>query len=417
MRTRLLAHLVSLIALLISGCGQITTVQIPRNEFVLSVDHDGNPTYLRTQETRAIIDLYAGRGAKFPPDKKPRIVLKPTPGKEQKVIGSIAGFFPNEVLMSRPSGGYFAFFNQVPVTRYFKVLGRSDCDDAVWKIMKSVDLVRRFNQSFLGSGPRGASQTWNCLTAVEYRWKKDDYQYKESDGVIFRPESVVVLDKLNEPYLGIGNLQRLKMDGWAIKFVDPTPEDFNEFLSSKDNEIWTPLQEKQWQTLLYWIESNADVSYASRLVDLLPTKRLHPWREIDHRILHTIAKVSPDSLSEQHLIRMLSFGVDTEIYKQSGSMVMPISHKSIQNSAAIMANVLACKNNISTISVEQLKYIAKNALFFNYRDAAIYALTFLGDATIIAEIKKSRDYRVSADARWFTNPLIEHPFHCPYGAL
>ena len=70
----------ALVLVSITGCGQLGNVQTPRNEFVTGVDIDGNPTVLRTAETRAIIDLYAGREAIFPAGTKPRIVLRPTPG-------------------------------------------------------------------------------------------------------------------------------------------------------------------------------------------------------------------------------------------------------------------------------------------------------------------------------------------------
>ena len=135
----------ALVLVSITGCGQLGNVQTPRNEFVTGVDIDGNPTVLRTAETRAIIDLYAGREAIFPAGTKPRIVLRPTPGKEQLIPRSIAGFFPNEVLMSRESGGYFAFLSQVPVTRYFRVLGASDCDNAIWRQMTNTDLIKRLS--------------------------------------------------------------------------------------------------------------------------------------------------------------------------------------------------------------------------------------------------------------------------------
>lgn len=403
----------ALVVFSVTGCGQLGNVQIPRNEFVTSVDIHGNPTYLRTATTQAIIDLYAGRKANFPAGSTPRIVLPPTPGKEEIVTGSIAGFDPNEVLMSRDSGGYFAFLNQVPVTRYFRVLGKSDCDDAVWRQMTNTDLIKRFNQSYLGSGPRGASDKWNCLAAVEYRWKKSDFKYKDSDGVIFDPNTAVFVDHKNILFIGIDSLHQVRMSGWAIKFVDPEPADFEEFLTDTRIDSWSQLHEKQWQTLLYVIEQTRATEYARRLVPLLPNKPDHPWREIDRRILHTVAKIAPDALDEKRLIGLLSVAVRGDIYGQTGNMLDPIPHTSAQNAPSIAANVLACRKSPSTN--EKLKFIARNARFYNHRDAAINALISQGDASIIDDMKRSTHIRVSNDARRFLNPLLVQPYKCPYG--
>jgi hypothetical protein len=404
----------ALVLVSITGCGQLGNVQTPRNEFVTGVDIDGNPTVLRTAETRAIIDLYAGREAIFPAGTKPRIVLRPTPGKEQLIPRSIAGFFPNEVLMSRESGGYFAFLSQVPVTRYFRVLGASDCDNAIWRQMTNTDLIKRFNQSYLGSGPRGASYTWNCLAVVDYHWRQSNFSYKDSDGVIFDPDTAETLDEADKPFLGINFLQRVKMSGWAIKFVDPEPVDFEAFLSDTRINSWSEVQQKQWQAILFFIEQNQTADYAKRLVPLLPTNSRHSWREIDRRMLHTVAKVAPEALDDQLLLGLLAFGVDGDIYSRIGYMVDPVAHASAQNVPFVAANVLACRK--SPRANEELKFIARNARFYNHRNAAVNALTYQGDTSIIEDMKRSRDVKVNVDARWLFHPQLAHPYKCPYGA-
>lgn len=58
----------------------------------------------------------------------PRIRLQPSPGKAPLIGDSSV-----EVLASnRKSGVYVAFTGQVPVTQYFQVLRRADCDDWVY---------------------------------------------------------------------------------------------------------------------------------------------------------------------------------------------------------------------------------------------------------------------------------------------
>ena len=86
----------------------------------------------------------------FPPDPEnpsPHVDLKPSPGRAP-MIGQLG----SEVLRSASKSGYYvAFTGQVPVTQYFEVVRRADCDDWVYLQLINPTMVRS-NPNYYISG-------------------------------------------------------------------------------------------------------------------------------------------------------------------------------------------------------------------------------------------------------------------------
>jgi hypothetical protein len=190
-----------------------------------------------------------------PDNLNPRIRLQPSPGK-----APLIGNRPVEVLASNnKSGAYVAFTGQVPVTQFFRIIGRADCDD--WVYLQPITPFEDYYKSGDYTGDKPALQ---CLGKVHQRYRnKSDERLAGSDGVVFDALSAKYIDRDDSAY----GPRKIHMDGWAIKFVEPTSADIAARLDTKP---LSPIDIVQFKTAAYWVEKHRVAAFAPALRKLLP---------------------------------------------------------------------------------------------------------------------------------------------------
>lgn len=399
----------------VAACAQIGNVQIPSNETVLGKGPTGDVIVQRTSFNQALIDLYAGRNANWPEGKVPRVVLRPSPGHEVLVQGLIANAPIIEVLISKPSGGYFALTNQVPVTRFFNVVGRSDCDDVLWNQFTNTRLISRFSQSYLGvNQARGSSHALNCLAALEMHWEESGGDKSGVDGVILDPSTIQVRDTPREPFLGIAGLQRVKAKAWSIVFAEPAQNDIDSLLTSPVHSLQS-IDLIRLQALFYWAEVNQKSELAPRFLSLLTGLKKQSWTAVERAAFSTVARFSPEHLTDEMLLSVLESGVNGETNARNRGFIDPIPHQSAQMVPAIAASILACRPNKTEIQ-GRLEYVARNARFYNHRNAAILALLAMHQTSVVDEMRTQGNTKVSQDAKFLVELSEAKPIICKNGS-
>ena len=69
-----------------------------------------------------------------------------------------------EVLQSsNRSGAYMAFTGQVPVTQFFRVVGRADCDDWVYLQLMTPSMIRGNPNYYISGTYTGDKATLKCV--------------------------------------------------------------------------------------------------------------------------------------------------------------------------------------------------------------------------------------------------------------
>jgi len=398
----------------LSACAQIGNVQIPSNETVLGKGPTGELIVERTSFNQALIDLYAGKEAHWPAGRVPRIVLQPSPGQEKVIQGLIANAPVKEVLISRPSGGYFALTTQVPVTRFFKVLGRADCNDVLWSQFTNTQLISRFSQSYLGvSQARGSSHALNCLAALEMHWEEAGGDKSGADGAILDPTTVQVLDSAREPFLGVAGLQRVRAKAWGIAFSEPDQSDIDALTNTPIYTLQS-IDQIRLQALFYWAENHQKRELGPRFLSLLPNLKKQSWTPVEIAAFSTVSRLSPEALTDEMLFAVLESGVNGEIDTKRRGYIDPIPHQSAQLVPETAASILACRPNKSEIK-GRLEYVARNARFYNHRNAAILALLAMHETSVVDEMRIQTNTKVSQDAKFLVELSEAKPIICKNG--
>ena len=304
-----------------------------------------------------------------PDNPNPRIRLQPSPGK-----APLIGNRPVEVLASsNKSGAYVAFTGQVPVTQFFQVLRRADCDD--WVFLQP---ITPFVDYYTSGDYTGDKATLKCLSKVHERFRdKTDERLAGSDGVVFDAQSAKFIDRDDSAY----GPRKIHMDGWSIRFVEPTSADIEARLNS--NPL-TAIDAVQFKTAAYWVEKHRAAAFAPALRKVLPLASpfatLNSWSETEHSALRALVMVEPADASIDPYMQILEAGI--------AQMLVPGSQYAVSGlkvgyAPFLAANVLACRNEPGT--VEFLERVMLNATVYQHKMAAVKALVALGMANMVSK--------------------------------
>lgn len=302
-----------------------------------------------------------------PDNPNPRIRLQPSPGKVPLI-----GDHPTEVLASsNKSGAYVAFAGQVPVTQFFRIVGRADCDD--WVFLQPITPLMDYYNSGDYTGDKAVLQ---CLGKVHQRYRnKSDERLTGSDGVVFDAQSAKYSDHDDSAY----GPRKIHMDGWAIKFVEPTSADIAGRLDSKP---LSPIDIVQFKTAAYWVEKHRVAAFAPALRKMLPLESpfsaLNSWGETEHAALRALVMAEPADASIDPYMQILEAGVAKMLAPESEYAV---SGRSVGYAPYLAANVLACRHEPGT--VELLERIMLKATITQHKMASVKALVALGKSDLV----------------------------------
>ena len=358
------------------------------------------PEYRAEAEYTATGKITDGRLAFIDPTA--RIQLQPSPGDETNP--GQEGF---EVLNSRAdNGGYFAFFQEVPVTQYFRIVRQADCETTSTMTLITPALVKSSPDYYIKSKRfYGDKPQYKCLGDFSDRFRTHtDERLEGSDGAVFDNQTLTKVENKAHFFL---QTSTWRMAGWAIKFQNPSHEEIVDGLRHKASG---KIYELQQQTLLFWIQKNRLAQYNELLTQLLPVNDPYQgglvWRNVDIAILRTLATTAPEKVSNEVWLKVLEKGIAPGKLNPSN----PVMTES-GNAADIAANVLACKQDASL--VPRLEAVVHDAGSLQHKVAAAKALKAMGRSDIVATYIRSTDndfYRSVA------TPFSQIPFSCPYSS-
>lgn len=333
-----------------------------------------------------------------PDNPKPRIRLQPSPGK-----APLIGNRPVEVLASsNKSGAYVAFTGEVPVTQFFQIVGRADCED--WVYLQPITPFEDYQKS---GGYTGDKAVLQCANKVHQRYRgKIDERLAESDGVVFDAQSAKFTDRDDWAY----GPRKIHMDGWAIKFVEPTSADIEARLNAKP---LSPIDVVQFKTVAYWMETHRAAAFAPALRKVLPLASretaLKSWGETEHAALRALVVVEGADASIEPYVQILEAGI--------AKMLVPGSQYAVPGlkvgyAPFLAANVLVCRNERGT--AEFLERVMLNATVYQHKMAAVKALVALGKSDVVSKnLTDGRLGNISTKVRDLLAGRDPFPFTCP----
>lgn len=333
-----------------------------------------------------------------PDNPNPRIRLKPSPGK-----APLIGNRPVEVLASsNKSGAYVAFTGQLPVTQFFQVLRRADCDN--WVYLQPITPFVDYHKSGDYTGDKAALQ---CANKVHRRYlDKTDERLAGSDGVVFDAESAVFSDRDDLAY----GPRKIHMDGWAIKFVEPTSADIAVRLNSRP---LSPIDVAQFKTAAYWVEKHRAADFAPALRKLLPLASrettLHSWGETEHAALRALVVAEAADASINPYVQILEAGIAKTLVPGS---LYAVSGLKVGTAPFLAANLLVCRNKPGTSDF--LERVMLNATVYQHKMAAVKALVALGKSDVVSKsLADGKLGNTSTNVRNLLAGRDPFPFTCP----
>ena len=339
-----------------------------------------------------------------PENPNPSVDLSPSPGKAP-MIGQ-AGM---EVLRSsRKSGAYVAFTGQVPVTQYFQVVRKADCDEWVYLQLMNTTMIQSNPNYYISGHYSGDKAALKCAGQFHKKYRdKSDPRLADSDGVVFDADSAVFTDVDG----WFNGHRKLHMDGWAIKFTEPTSA---EILSRLAQKPLSPIEVIQLKTIAFWIEKHHATEYTEALKKALPIedsrKLAVSWHGAEREIFRALASID-DTYSASDAYSMVMESGITEMLRP-GSL-STVASPSVGDVPYVAANVLACRNQPG--DQEGLRKVLLGATIRQHKLASAKALMLLGDTQFINEqLKAGRLGDVSNKVTAMLAGLDLEPFTCPY---
>ncbi|WP_126448099.1 hypothetical protein [Sulfuricystis multivorans] len=339
-----------------------------------------------------------------PDNPHPAVGLPPTPGK-----APLIGQAPVEVLRSDPkSGAYIAFTGQVPPTKYFEVIGRADCDDWLYLQLMNADMIINRPRYYAGGEYTGDKAALKCAGVFHRKFRdKSDDRLVGADGVIFDHESAVFTDVDG----WFNQNRKLHMDGWAIKFVEPSVETIRARLATP---VTSAIDVVQMRAAAFWIEKHHASDLAADLRRILPLKDTHQaltdWKRADHLLLRALASVEDDAEPDDVFRTILDAGI--------AKMLRPGAQTTVSSAILgevpfVAANVIVCRKQPG--AKEELRKVLLQATIRQHKLASAKGLIALGDSDFVKEqLNQGRLGDVSAKVMTMLSGIDVEPFACPY---
>lgn len=259
------------------------------------------------------------------------------------------------------------------MTQYFHIVGKADCDDWIFVQPINPKAVRANPNYYISPDFPGDKPTSQCVILFHDKYRdKSDARLANADGVIFDPNTM----KIEKDGLFIGS-EKVFMNGWAIKFGEPTPADIESQLVKKP---FSKIEIAQLKTIAYWIEQNQASQYAPALRKLLPANGRSLWGEVQHAALHALAAVDSTSGASEPYWTILEAGIIKSAWS-NGLTVIADDH--VQMAPYIAANVLACNNAPGT--AERLERVLLEATRLQHKLASAKALVLMGKKDVVSK--------------------------------
>ena len=351
----------------------------------------------------------AGSGDSRQDDKPAQLKLEPS---ARKVLPD--GSSPLEVLSSNErSGAYIAFVPQVPNTRYFKVLGRADCDDYVYLQLISPKQVRAAPNYYISPNYTEDKAAYQCARAFHAKFRDGtDERLTGSDGVIF-DHTTAIFTKTDTALIA---MKKLAMTGWAIRFEDPTADEIIERFKTAPNSA---IDHVQVRAAAYWAEHHPDPRFAPAMADYLKlgdnlTTRTG-WNETRLAVLRSMARLDTPSDSLAPYRRIMEAGLYRNPFAEPGRrIVSPLTE--VASAPQIAANVLACRH--TPLDLELLRAVFEQSASLQHATAAARALALAGET---GRIKTLAAKGQLGNLQPRVQPIIDGrdslAFTCPYRSV
>lgn len=387
----------SLFLLLVSACSPLGSAKVYR---------PSSPPEMRTAAA-AIAGVDVNNFV--PPDPNnpnPRIDLLPSPGKAPMI-----GMEPLEVLRSDPdSGAYVAFSFRVPPTKYFEVLRESPCDDWTYVQFITKDLLLSNPEKYGSGSYTGDKPTLQCihLTHRKFR-KKSDPTLEGADGVILDSSTARITETG-----WITQRVKIRVDGWAIKFKDPTP---SEIVARLKTPAVSAVDVLQLKAIAYWIEKNKISDYSALIRPLLPLvdseRALVGWNSGSIALLNGLAATEDPAAPDDIYRTIMLSGIRRMLLPGS---LHTVGFERSSTSSQTAANVIACRNQAG--GKEVLRKVLLEATVRQHKTTAVMALILMGDSDFVRESLKKN---LLGDVSGFARDRLAMPhilaMRCPYRSM
>ncbi len=339
-----------------------------------------------------------------PRNPHPAVDLAPTPGK-----APLIGQTPVEVLRSDPkSGAYIAFTGQVPPTKYFEVIGRADCDNWLYLQLMNADMIINRPGYYGGGEYTGDKAALKCAGVFHRKFRDNsDERLVGADGVIFDHESAVFTDVDG----WFNQNRKLHMDGWAIKFVEPSAETIRARLAAP---VTSSIDVVQLRAAAFWIEKHHASDLADDLRRILPLngtgQALTDWKGADNLLFRALASVEVDAEPDDVFRTILNAGI--------AKMLRPGSQTTVASSILgeepfVAANVIVCRNQPG--AKEELRKVLLQATIRQHKLASAKGLIAMGDSEFVREqLNQGRLGDLSTKVMAMLSGNDVEPFACPY---
>lgn len=388
-----------LLAILVAGCA------INDQRAGLRPQNTPAPDKARAAEYRALATVVSGGkavdGRLAYVNPKARIKLLPTPGFETAYEKGV------EVLASRESGAYTTFIDLVPITRYFRILRRADCDDWGTNLPIIADNYNRHPEFYLQSdGYQGDKPHYACLSAFDEYYLQHDPRLIGADGVLFDVKNARI-DSTAIHWSLFSQKVKIHMPGWAIQFGEPTSDEIGQLLQAMPSSEQS-IERLQLRTLVYWIQKHRSTEYVKELLSLLPTNRPEvsgrAWQKEDELVLQTLAIVAANTTSSEEWWRVLEVGAADFI-----SPRVPVAGDA-RAAPSVAANVLVCRGEGRDDLARRFAAIVAGPYPYQNKQAAAVALRTLGHGHLL------REYMINPSQNLANAISGDSTFKCPYSS-
>ena len=336
------------------------------------------------------------------PGQPPLIQFQPSPGRSDGT----------EDLESDPlSDKYISFVASTPITKFYKILKKVDCNDWVYtrwmRPQQVIDNAHHYVNPNKKYAYRGDKPLLLCIDKFHFKYRnKEDDRLEGSDGILFDGMSGGVTGEIGLTTRS----EKAVMPGWTVKFFDPTIEDIRTRLKKP---VLSVIDAHQMRAAIYWIVTNNAVELIPELKQVLPLyepistarpRGMYGWEDYTEDALKALATIEPNDADDEIYHTIMGAGLkeldptdlrrkypDPKDYGKVRSALIPTLLRRGNLAPFVAANVLVCRNKPGTI--EKMNTYLRRGGSSSRVDAAAYALEHLGRTDLIKKNKDEGNYQ------------------------
>lgn len=388
-----------LLALILSGCAT-STVPLPGR----AVPIDPSITYKRM----ASLIVNGGKQPDWDqPDRDltARIQLEPTPGAQQKRARERN--YRGEVLTSGPySDHYVAIIQTIPITRFFRVLRKVQCDTRMWVTLVSPSMIRS-NPMHVSGISRDEEPAYGCEKHFHERFRAgNDPELAGADGVLVDSESVRNFGD-HGPFV---NQMHIGMQGYAFQFGEPTDAEIRALLARMPV---SPIEVRQVRALAYWLEKQQAIDHYRDLMKQATPRpdRLGIFYDWNLGALALLRALATDPRPEDRAFLLSILSASADLALEGRNHDYPQTVLARNDHVIDAAHALACLGP-DPDTIRELVRIAHYGVRNPHKTAAVQVLATWGETSNLDLIKFPALTRIA----FMTDRALrgEMNFTCPY---